>query len=114
MLATVIDNNGIIRYHTAMTPAALLSSLRPALKHRHMKVRHLAVLLLLAEAPSRVDFTAGAWDLRLPKSAMTRSCDVLYKLGFIDREYSQDDARKIFLGMTPKGREFIRSMGVSS
>jgi DNA-binding MarR family transcriptional regulator len=77
-----------------------------------MKVRHLAVLLLLAEAPDRMDFTAAAYDLRLPKSAMTRSCDALDELGLVDREYSQDDARKIFLGITEQGREFVESMGV--
>ena len=96
-----------------MTPAKLIACLRPTLPFPNFSTRQLAILLHIAESGCATDFCAIWRDLPISKPAASRNIDALCILGFVDRDYSETDRRKVFVNITPRGRDFVESMGVS-
>ena len=99
-----------------MNASAFLVFLRPTLHLSVCSTRQLAILALLAEASAPMDFGAAAMNLQISKPAMSRNCDSLQCQKFIDRLYSKavrgPDRRRVFLGITDSGRQFLERMGV--
>ena len=67
------------------------------------------VLVLLS---ARVDLTIGdvADGLGIDRSNATRFCDRLQRLELISRTRSPQDGRVVHVGLTPGGRELVRSV----
>jgi DNA-binding MarR family transcriptional regulator len=114
-----ITIDGVEYYHYVqeMIPTEFLAFLRPTLHLSVCSTRQLAILALLAEAQKPIDFGAGALNLQISKPAMTRNLDTLQEDHlFVERLYSKavrgPDRRRVFLGITDKGTEFLERMGI--
>jgi DNA-binding MarR family transcriptional regulator len=96
-----------------MTFDAILLALRPTFQFQDFTTRQLAVLTVLAKAAEeRVDFADMNLELRFSKPALGRCIKAMLKLGLVDRARGKEDNRKVFVGLTRNGWEFIKSMGV--
>jgi len=100
-----------------MTPTEFLSFLRPTLHLSVCTTRQLGILALLAEAEKPIDFGIAARNLQISKPSMSRNMDSLEHQGFASRIYNKyargPDRRRISVGITGDGQEFLAAMGVS-
>jgi len=86
-----------------ITSAAIAAAVHPDLD-----VASYAVLVTLSDLaatmPGGVRASDVAEALRLHKSTMSRNLAVLERLGLVQRETSEQDARALDLSLTPSGR----------
>jgi DNA-binding MarR family transcriptional regulator len=102
-----------------MTPTELLAALRPTLHVPVLTTRMIAVLALCAEAEKPINFAAATLNLKIAKPALSRCLDTLSERDEVERIWNYEqgnlaDARKVFIGITPKGRQFLESMGIEA
>ena len=67
---------------------------------------HFAILKLLSETSSS-NITEVVEILNITKPQMTASTDKLVELGYINRSNDASDRRKIYLSLTPQGKEVV-------
>jgi DNA-binding MarR family transcriptional regulator len=101
-----------------MTPTELLAVLRPTLHVPLLTTRMIAVLALCAEAGKPINFAAAAGNLKIAKPSLSRCLDTLSERDEVERLWNYEgedvaDARKVFIGITTKGRKFLAEMGVA-
>lgn len=73
-------------------------------------VRHLEVLLALAEKNTPTDFGDLVRELDAFKPSVTRTSTALCSFGLVISRRNPKDGRKIFLTITDKGRDIVRKM----
>jgi DNA-binding MarR family transcriptional regulator len=96
-----------------MRCVTLLETIRPLLARPEFDFRQLGTLLVLADAPAPMDFSALAGELRISKPAMTRALAALRSRDMAADERNDEDRRRIFIGMRVEAYHLLRSMGLS-
>ncbi len=87
-----------------------LAELAPCLEYPHMSVRHLAILLLLAQE-EKIKLRDVSLALNVPRPSVSRAWSGLFAMKLMHRERSEEDARDVFGVLTEKGREFAQRIG---
>lgn len=79
---------------------------------KHLSTVHLWLLCLLYEVPSKATLHMGEIAARLgyTKPSITGMVDVLEAHGFVIREFSPDDRRKVFISITEEGKKLVNGL----
>lgn len=75
-----------------------------------MTLRQLSTLLDIAASPGRSCLDV-AKSLEMSKPSVTRACDKMVSIGWINRVTSADDRRRVSLTVTKAGKAFVAGIG---
>jgi DNA-binding MarR family transcriptional regulator len=78
-----------------------------------LTARQLAVLMTVRLQPAPHTVRGLASTLNVGKPAITRALDTLSRLGFVQRRRDPKDGRNVFVERTPKGDEFLDTLGAA-
>jgi DNA-binding MarR family transcriptional regulator len=67
------------------------------------------IVLMRIFRRGRMSVSEVAGDMRVSLSAITALVDRLHRAGFVERRRDEDDRRVVWLELTPKGEEAVRS-----
>ena len=76
-----------------------------------LTARQLAVLMTVRLQPAPHTVRGLAAALNVGKPAITRALDTLSRLNFVQRRRDPKDGRNVFVERTPKGDEFLDTLG---
>src|ERR1700754_1257681 len=78
-----------------------------------LTARQLAVLMTVRLQPAPHCVRGLAATLNVGKPAVTRALDTLSRLNFVHRRRDPKDGRNVFVERTPKGDEFLDTLGAA-
>lgn len=76
-----------------------------------LTARQMAVLMTVRLQPAPHTVRGLAATLNVGKPAITRALDTLSRLNFVQRRRDPKDGRNVFVERTPKGDEFLDTLG---
>ena len=78
-----------------------------------LTARQMAVLMTVRLQPAPHTVRGLASTLNVGKPAITRALDTLSRLNFVQRRRDPKDGRNVFVERTPKGDEFLETLGAT-
>src|SRR5690348_12465520 len=93
---------------TAIAQQSLLAALRHLVREEKLTVRQLVLVLFLANEDTAPDFGDVRRALQISGPALSRAADRLAILGFVRHDRNEADRRRVFISLTPEGREFVK------